>query len=329
MANRGRRGSYSGQRPQGNGYYQGAGGRPDRNGRRKKRRRLKIIKSAVAWIVCILLAAAIGGGAVCAASSMDFSKKKQLRHEGIEKLESGDYEGAVTDFDFALEKSGKKSISFNSDVLMYRAEAEFKLKDYKAALHTYGLLLKMEPDTPSYLYAQSMCYSRLKEADQAVSAYQSGTALEKKGKAGAGKLEALVEAGNALVEAAEYDKAISFYQDGLKEGMGNGELYNQMGICQLEKEDYKAALASFEKGYDAIVTGYQLGAGTGPAKAVASIPGENGTDLGLLKELTYNKAVACEYLHDYKKALNLFQEYVSAFGSSDDAEHEIAFLKTR
>ena len=52
-------------------------------------------------------------------------------------------------------------------------------------------------------------------------------------------------------------------------------------------------------------------------------------DMALLKELVYNRAVAYEYLSEYKKALGLFEDYVSVFGPNEDAEHEIAFLKTR
>lgn len=329
MANRRRRGGYSGQRPQGNGYYQGAGGRPQSNAKRRRRHRARVIKAAIAWVVCILLVGAIAAGTFHAASLAVSSKKNQMRQDGIEKLASGDYEGAIGDFDRALEKSGKRAREFNSDVLMYRAEAEFKLGDYQAAIHTYDLLLGLEPDTSSYLYAQSMCYSRTGDAGNAISRYQAGAALEKDGKAGAGKTEALADAGSVLVDAKEYDKAMSLYQDGLKAGLGNGQIYNQMGICQLAKEDYKGAMDSFEKGYEALAAKYHLAAGIGPAQVAASLPQDETSDLALLKELTYNKAVAYEYLSLYDKALGLFQEYVSAFGSNDDVEHEIEFLKTR
>ena len=39
--------------------------------------------------------------------------------------------------------------------------------------------------------------------------------------------------------------------------------------------------------------------------------------------------VSYTHLNQYQKALELFEEYVTAFGSNEDAEHEIAFLKTR
>ncbi len=56
---------------------------------------------------------------------------------------------------------------------------------------------------------------------------------------------------------------------------------------------------------------------------------EPGTDLSLLKELTYNRAVTYEYLQQYDKALALFQEYTDAFGADEKAQHEMDFLRSR
>lgn len=111
---------------------------------------------------------------------MTTSKKRQFRAEGIEKLEAGDYAGAIGSFDTALEKSGKGAEDFNRDVLLYRADAEFLLKDYNAAIHTYDLLLEMKPDTPEYMYRQSSCYARLGDTDNALKRYQEAKALERR-----------------------------------------------------------------------------------------------------------------------------------------------------
>lgn len=327
MANRGTYGSYGGKRPQGSGNNRSA--RPSGGARRRKRRRMRVIKAVIAWAVCVLLIAAIAVGTVRVVSSIASSKKRQFRQDGIEKLENGDYAGAVGDFDTALEKSGRKSGAFNADVLSYRAEAEYKLNDYEASIHTYDLLLEMKPNTPSYFYAQSMCYARLGDTDNAISRYQAGAALEKEDKQGAGKLEALAAAGGACVDAKEYEKAMAFYQDALKEGMKHGQIYNQMGLCQMAEEDYGGALDSFNQGYETLVTGYNLGSGADVAQAAAALPAEAVSDKALLKELVYNRASAYEYLNQYQKALEQFEAYVSAFGSDEDAEHEIAFLKTR
>ena len=51
------------------------------------------------------------------------------------------------------------------------------------------------------------------------------------------------------MDAKEYDKAMALYEDALKDGMEHGEIYNQMGLCQMAAEDYQSAYDSFDKGY--------------------------------------------------------------------------------
>ena len=148
-----------------------------------------------------------------------------------------------------LKSPGKGAEDFNRDVLLYRADAEFLLKDYNAAIHTYDLLLEMKPDTPEYMYRQSSCYARIGDTDNALKRYQEAKALEKKDKPVPGRQEALLAAGSACVDAKEYDKAMALYEDALKDGMEHGEIYNQMGLCQMAAEDYQSAYDSFDKGY--------------------------------------------------------------------------------
>lgn len=352
MGSRGQRSYSSGRRPQPKGQYPGYGGkRPVSNAARRRRRRNRIIKAVIAWAVCIFLVGLIAAGTFRLVAHMTTSKKRQFRAEGIEKLEAGDYAGAIGSFDTALEKSGKGAEDFNRDVLLYRADAEFLLKDYNAAIRTYDLLLEMKPDTPEYMYRQSSCYARIGDTDNALKRYQEAKALEKKDKPVPGRQEALLAAGSACVDAKEYDKAMALYEDALKDGMEHGEIYNQMGLCQMAAEDYQSAYDSFDKGYQ-VAAAAQAAAlqekdrktgketdkkETKDGDAVEGAGGENAPAVAaeadgfreLLKELSYNRAVACEHLQQYDKALALFEDFVKEFGSNEDAEHEIAFLKTR
>ena len=207
------------------------------------------------------------------------------------------------------------------------------LKDYNAAIHTYDLLLEMKPDTPEYMYRQSSCYARLGDTDNAIKRYQEAEALDKKDKPVPGRQEALLAAGSACVDAKEYDKAMALYEDALKDGMEHGEIYNQMGLCQMAAEDYQSAYDSFDKGYQ-VAAAAQAAALQEKDRKTGKETDKKETKDGdgsgeLLKELSYNRAVACEHLQQYDKALALFEDFVKEFGSDEDAEHEIAFLKTR
>ena len=249
MESRGKRSYSSGRKPQPKGQHPVYGGkRPVSNAARRRRRKNRIVRAVIAWAICIFLVGLIAVGTFRLAAHMTTSKKRQFRAEGIEKLDAGDYAGAIGSFDTALEKSGKGAEEFNRDVLLYRADAEFLLKDYNAAIHTYDLLLEMRPDTPEYMYRQSSCYARLGDTDNAIKRYQEAEALVKKDKPVPGRQEALLAAGSACVDAKEYDKAMALYENALKDGMEHGEIYNQMGLCQMAAQDYQSAYDSFDKG---------------------------------------------------------------------------------
>ncbi|MCC8025487.1 MAG: tetratricopeptide repeat protein [Clostridium sp.] len=316
-----------GRRPGGNGDNRGAGRRGSSADRRRRRRK-RLIKAVIAWAVCALLAAAVAAGTFQLIGYVTTSKMRQFRDSGLDKMEAENYSGAIADFDLALEKAGKRT-DFKVDVLSYRAEAEYRLRDYDAAVYSYGLLLELEPRMPEYRYLQSMCYSKLGNTDQAIESYEKGVSLEKKGESSPGRELALIAAGSACVDNNEYDKAMSFYNKAIEDGMVYGQIYNQMGLCQVAEADYEGALDSFNKGYEVLVTGHNLGSGARADQAAEALKEEPGTDLSLLKELTYNRAVTYEYLQQYDKALALFQEYTDAFGADEKAQHEMDFLRSR
>lgn len=297
---------------------------------RRRRKRVRLIKALAAWAVCLLLAALVAFTVFRLISSAASSKKRELRQAGIEQLESGDYTAAIESFDQALEKSGKRAGAFNNDVLRYRAEAEFKLRDYDAALHTYDLLLESDGgEKASYLYLKSLCYAEKGDADNALAFYEQG--LEADGGSGQapGWLEALTAAGGVCVDTGAYERAMALYQEAVSGGTENGQIYNQIGLCQMAEEDYEGALASFDKGYTLLAQQYNAGTGAAFAQLQAAIPPEQAADALLLKELAFNRAAVREYLGQYGEAESLFEEYVQAFGEDEEARHEIDFLKTR
>ena len=303
---------------------------------RRRRRRNRRIKAAFLWLVCLAFIALLIFGAVKLVGRFAGSGKEQLRKDGIEKLNSGDLEGAVADFDAALEKSGNKSnkpSAFNADVLWYRAEAELLLKDYEAASHTYDLITEQGGDKISCLYMKAMCAGALEDKDAAVSYYREALGMEKEGNRSDGYEEALTAAGSACVNGQDFDTAKSLYEEALNSGKTGEKLesriYNQLGLCQMAEEDYNTAADSFDKGYNALITGYKAGTGAELDQAAAAVPQEDIQGMTLLKELAYNKAVCLEYSGQYRAAQAEFEHYISVFGADENAQHEIDFLKTR
>ena len=156
---------------------------------------------------------------------------------------------------------------------------------------------------------------------------------EKEGSRSAGFEEALIAAGSACVNGQDFDTAKSLYEEALNSGKTGEKLesriYNQLGLCQMAEEDYNTAADSFDKGYNALITGYKAGTGAELDQAAAAVPQEDIQGMTLLKELVYNKAVCLEYSGQYRAAQAEFEHYISVFGADENAQHEIDFLKTR
>lgn len=228
--------------------------------------------------------------------------KTEYRIEGIEKLESGDYAGAIDSFELAIEKSGGAVGKFQIDVLKYRGEAEYRLNDYEAAAHTYDVLLQLDDKNPEYRYLRCMSYAMAGNLDKALEDYtgQAGDGKERSPLADT----ALLVLGAALEEQGDTGKAMTLYQEAAALGVINSELYNRMGLCKLKEKSYEEALAYFNQGIQA-------------------------GDETILPSLKFNQAVTYEYQGEFSKALEAFEAYVSAYGSNEEADREIAFLKTR
>ncbi len=220
--------------------------------KKKRRRQMKMLIG-----ICMALIVILVGAAVYGVLRFQREKKRQeLLTEGILLLDAGSYDEAILRLDNALKwSSGKKVGEFELSVLLYRAEAEYRLKDYDAALNTYELLL---------------------EEDQENSEYKKGAA-------------------RCLVEKKDYDGALAY-------GVIDGYVYNLKAVEQINAGEYDAALELIRQGLEA---------------------GDSAQDL------SYNQAVAWENKGDFAKALELFEAYAAQYGTDENVERELTFLRSR
>lgn len=230
-------------------------------------------------------------------------EKYELRENGILRMNAGNYPAAVQLFDEALEKSDGKVGSFELDVLKYRAEAEYRMGDYGAAAATYDTLWQVDGDEEKMEYLSRCCAMLILDGqlDKAKEQYQVlyGAAQADDGDAE----ELLLALGTALREADRGSEATELFQQAVDDGVQNGEIYNQLALNEMEFEEYDQALAFIEKG---------LAVGDGARE-----------------KLLFNQAVAYEKKLDFASALQTLEAYAGEFGSSQEIEKEIAFLKTR
>ena len=234
------------------------------------------------------------------------SEMKESRENGIALMESGDYEGAVAEFDSLIDQTTRVT-SFEIDVLKYRGEAEFMLGDYGAAAYTYDTLTKVDKPRAEYYYLGAVSLANSGDADGARNRLESGTSADAKHEAAcvaAGIIIAVEALGAAYMTAGDETKADELYQTLVDEGFSSTEVYNRWMMAAMEKGNYEEALQHAEAG---------LALSDDRAK----------------KEIAFNQAVCYEYLGQYEKALELFRSYEEQYGQDEKADHEIAFLVTR
>lgn len=225
------------------------------------------------------------------------------REAGITALEAGNNSEAIVSFEKALEESKGKVGDFQLDVLKYRAEAEYKLKDYNAVIHTYDILISVDMERAEYFNVRSMAKAALGQWESALEDYNKAAAMGEANDITLAKA-ALMSTGLACQEAGELEMAMTLYNQAVTDGMVSSALYNTMGLCKMEEKDYDSALEYFQKGID-------LAEADGAAQC------------------KFNQAVTYERKGDFAKALVVMKEYAAQFGSTPEVEKEITFLKTR
>lgn len=188
----------------------------------------------LAALVLFIFAAAIGGflGIRGLKRSGD---QKALRAEAMTAMESGDYNAAITKFDETLTLSGKKVGKFEIDVLQQRAEAEYRLGDYTAALHTWQLLAEKDGEKDIYKEGIVLCLIQTGDYEEALKQ---------------GVLESRVYNKMALEQMnnGQYDQALETIARGMQsqDTSGRADLAYNQAVAYENKGDFAKALELFE-----------------------------------------------------------------------------------
>ena len=148
-------------------------------------------------------------------------------------------------------------------------------------------------------YEQGVVYFYLKDYDSA----RNHLGLAKQ--AGGKNMSSIVYMlGKTYEQLGEYNYASVLYTEYLQDNIGDANIYNQLGICQLELGDTASAIQSFE-------SGLSLG------------------DPTMTQTLKYNQICAYEQATNFTKAKALLDEYLIAYPDDENARREAVFLSTR
>ncbi len=245
--------------------------------RAMERRRKRILRRRILTGSILAILIAVIGGSIFGIRNLFLKKEKTaFLEEGMVYMEQGDYETAILSFEKELELADGRLGELEEQVLLYRAEAEYLLKDYAAALHSWKILLEEDKKNP---------------------VYQKGAAL-------------------GMMETGDFTGALAL-------DVINAHVYNRMAKAQIESGQYEDALASVQLGRLELEEDAKIREAGQESRYTEE-------EVRLLqKYLAFHEAVVWEYQGDYAKALELLEAYAEAYGSEEEIQREITFLKTR
>lgn len=305
-------------------------------------------------------------GVLCLCVGCNSARKEeqlQLREQGINYLENGQYEKAIEVFQEALDASLGEIGETELDICFYKAEAQYLLGDTEAAMDTYTAIIEYN-DSPKAYYLRGNLYYSMEEELAAMKDYEAAIKYEKKDyDLYIGIYESLV-AHDKVPEGVTYlNQALDIKgeeaYDNMKKGwiqylLGNNEealdllekaaegeeeeAYYYLVEVNLAMNDIEAAQDNMEA-YIAsgIADSYRL---YHIAEAQLS---KGNYDMSIscleaaleLKQVPNRQAVmrtlviAYEKINDFVAARDVLTDYVKLYPEDEEAKDELTFLETR
>ncbi len=205
-------------------------------------------------------------------------------------LKMNDYENAKCDFDKVVAMDAK---NYDRLIDIYQV---LNNAGYQEVGQTYLQTALENGESKMNAYDKGRIYYHMGEYQKAYIALEE--ARED------GNAESTLYLGMAYEATGDYNYASSVYNSYLSKDSQNAEIYNQLGLCEMAKEDYQKALEAFQAG--------------------KQIEGN-----AMMQTLSFNEIVAYEYLGEYKKAAVLLDSYLKAYPDDEAAKREQQFLLTR
>ncbi|MCR5666259.1 MAG: tetratricopeptide repeat protein [Eubacterium sp.] len=297
-------------------------------------------------------------------SSEDLENEQAYRTIGINDLNSGEYEDAISAFDKALEvRSGSSITNLEIDINYYKALAQYKNGDSDGAIETYTNIIDYDEETAQAYYLRGNVYLKEDETEKATADYdlaikyadnsgemsnavatallgedmdeEAKTYLDAVISAGGSSAEDLYNIGNAYYLLEDYDSAITTLTEAKSSNddatLLLAEVYlakGETGNATAEIEEYTSAHS--EDGEALNIAGCVAMQNEDYETALSCFQkGLEIEDVDNAQELMKNEIAAYEYAGEFDEAYDLMKEYLKLYPEDEDALREQTFLETR
>ena len=304
------------------------------------------------------------GVAGCQNNQQVVEDQQAFRQVGINKMNEGDYAGAVDAFQKALDKSQAVISELELDICYYKATAQYNNEDAKGAIATCDALIDYNKKDAKAYFIRGCVY--LKEGDSENARKDYSRALELSGNdyalylsvyenlSGAGfveEAEELIakalelegdsaedyrERGHVYLIRKEYDNARKELDQAIKMGdtkalLYLAQVYDAQDDGKKAKSLYESYLEKNGSDTDTMVALGEMQMEAGKYKRAlelfqqAMVAGSLEND----KSLRRNEIICYENLHDFANAKEKMASYVKDFPEDEEAQRENTFLQTR
>ena len=315
-------------------------------------------------IIYLIAVAVLSFGMLAGCSNGKKEDQTAYRQIGINKMESGDYEAAVSAFDNALSQCVGKIGENELDICYYKAAAQYEGGDVEGAIATYTAILEYDKKAADAYYLRGCMYLKEGDADAAVADYEKAVSYNSEDYDLYINLYNNLSAYGMKEKGEEYlNKAFSIKGNSKEDYTARGHIYYLLGQYDNASEELSQAV---EKGsteaclylaqtYEALgdsenaEANYQKYVDSGAAdsyamNALAKISIAKGDYAAALsyieqglamdtvtnrRELMQNEIIAYEYSGDFQSAWKVVQDYVESYPDDESAQREYIFLKNR
>ncbi len=219
-------------------------------------------------------------------------------NRGFERLEVGDYLGAVADYDASLALNPDRATCYNN-----RGLAKYYLGNVLGAIADYSKALELDPDEPVTYFNRAVAYYKIGDYRHSIADYTQVIQRQDGIRISAENTGAYFQRAEAYRQLGEYESAILDYTMAIRLAPTDTIAYNNRGLARYNQGDY---LGSIED-YSETLT-------LNPNDAVAY----SNRGVSRLKTGDYSGAVA-----DFDSAIALKPDYASAYNNRGLARLEM------
>ncbi len=159
----------------------------------------------------------------------------KIFHEGVIKLTTQDFKGAIENFTKVLEQNPKYYRAFEM-----RSLSKINLGDFKGAISDMDTLIERYPDISGHYETRAYYKRKAGDFSGAVEDYTKAIELYK-------HASFFINRGNVYADVEEFSKALEDYESAIELDAESGEAYCFIGLAYLKLNEIELACENLKK----------------------------------------------------------------------------------